>query len=1151
MSDASRVDQIIADYLAAADAGHAPDRAALLAAHPDLADELQAFFADADRLDRIAPPAGGTIAFAEASPAEAPTLAPATPPDLVGSRVRYVGDYELLDEIARGGMGVVYKARQVSLNRVVAVKMILSGQFASAADVRRFRTEAEAAACLDHPNIVPIYEVGEFEGQQYFSMGYVEGGSLADRLASGPLPPRDAVALVRPLAEAVQFAHDRGVVHRDLKPGNILLAGVRSQESGVRDQGSEIASLTPDACLLTPKITDFGLAKHVQKGDGPTATGDILGTPAYMPPEQAGGTPALVGPLADVYSLGAVLYATLTGRPPYQAATPLDTLMKVLTDEPERPSKRNPAVPRDLETICLKCLEKRPDRRYGSARELADDLGRFLAGEPVRARPAGRLRRTGVWLRKRPWAVSGIVSLALLVAACLSYGLWAEIRERGWTILLLKARVARQGPAAERGRALELLQRAASIRPDHRLFEEALSVFGAEELGPRTLFPRDGSGDDPLKPADRARLLEPFTWDRAGRRLFLPGAEFDAATGRCTPLTVTGAGPAIADPTGAALAAVDAQGKVVLVDRATGRRQRIDRRVLDLKALRFSPDGRRLAVVTTSKGPTTDQQLELWDVAGEGPPVVVAGPVPGRVTMRSNDGTQVWLAEWVVRFSADGERLAWWHPGRQAVAVSRAGSGRVVAEIPVPPDTDPPQALALCPDGSQIAWREGPREGSGDVLPQLVIRDVATGGVVRRLPTIGRSTRLAPLAYTPDGRFIVGREWGHLFALSPETQRGTYSVPPTSQSIDRVLVWDPVTGELIAWFVGASFAEGQGPGGELAIVRGHGEWDVSPLAVETLRPKDLTDLAARVTESGLGPSMRLPESLSFFRLDPLNVGWPALLAFLAFMTVNASSLERYRHGRAMPPALAKVAALVGGVAVVWALMRLLAVFDVPDWSAQEVLFASVGTFITTAMGANAVWYGVRNLHSARSGDNTPVIKPMAPMAQIDRAGAWGARVLVACQPAWLLFVFIAALDGNALRLGLAGIVLSGAIGSFLLITMLGVPLALFAYQLAARWPALGAPRLCAWLAHPRVATVVWTLTALTAAGYLTLGVERRIADRAWENLSAPSWGLDFALTVGPTTLRSLALTVAVVVLVVSLARLWQIARTPRSIGMRH
>ena len=259
-------------------------------------------------------------------------------------RVRYFGDYELLRVIARGGMGVVYRARQVSLNRPVALKMILAGQLASNDDVKRFYLEAEAAANLDHPGIVPIYEVGQHKGQHFFSMGFVEGQSLAQRLADGPLPPREAAALMVKVAEAIEYAHGRGVIHRDLKPGNILL-----DRNGY------------------PRVTDFGLAKKLQGDSGLTGSGQIMGTPSYMPPEQAGGKRGEVGPAADVYALGATLYALITGRPPFQAATAMDTVRQVISDEPIPPRRLNPAADRDIETICLKCLEKEPARRYASA----------------------------------------------------------------------------------------------------------------------------------------------------------------------------------------------------------------------------------------------------------------------------------------------------------------------------------------------------------------------------------------------------------------------------------------------------------------------------------------------------------------------------------------------------------------------------------------------------------------------------------------------------------------------------------------------------------------------------------------------------------------------------------------------------------------
>lgn len=299
-----------------------------------------------------------------------------------GTEIRHFGDYELLEEIARGGMGVVYKARQVRLNRVVALKMILAGQLASAEDVQRFHTEAEAAANLDHPGIVPIFEVGQHNGQHYFSMGFVEGESLAHGLRNGPIPPREAAILVKKVAEAIGYSHSRGVIHRDLKPANVLL-----------DRYGE------------PRVTDFGLAKKVVGDSNLTASGQILGTPAYMPPEQAAGRIHQIAAQADIYSLGALIYALITGRPPFQADNHLDTLMQVIEQEPAPPRLLNPKVDQDLETICLKCLEKDPAHRYASAQALAEDLGRFVEGESINVKSLNLLDRVARSLQRSKYDV--------------------------------------------------------------------------------------------------------------------------------------------------------------------------------------------------------------------------------------------------------------------------------------------------------------------------------------------------------------------------------------------------------------------------------------------------------------------------------------------------------------------------------------------------------------------------------------------------------------------------------------------------------------------------------------------------------------------------------------------------------------------------
>lgn len=323
--------------------------------------------------------------------------------------VQYFGDYELLEEIARGGMGVVYKARQTSLNRIVAVKMILAGGLASDAEVKRFHTEAEAAANLQHPNIVAIHEIGQHEGQNYFSMDYVEGRNLAELTQGAPLAPLVAARFVKIIAEAVHHAHQRGTLHRDLKPQNVLIDSL--------DQ---------------PRVTDFGLAKRVG-GDGElTRTGAVMGSPAYMPPEQAAGRQDLVGPQSDVYSIGAILYHLLTGHAPFVAENAMVTLRKVLEEEAVPPSKRNPRTPKDLETICLKCLEKRPERRYHSARELAEELGRFQDETPILARPASRLRKVWNWTARNPWALTGASSIVVLGLIGLAYGLWEHNKYLLW-----------------------------------------------------------------------------------------------------------------------------------------------------------------------------------------------------------------------------------------------------------------------------------------------------------------------------------------------------------------------------------------------------------------------------------------------------------------------------------------------------------------------------------------------------------------------------------------------------------------------------------------------------------------------------------------------------------------------------------------------
>jgi tetratricopeptide (TPR) repeat protein len=397
-----------------------------------------------------------------------------------------VAGYEILDELGKGGMGIVFKARQVRLDRIVALKMMLThGPFVRADDRRRFRTEAEAVARLHHPNIVQIFEVGDHRGMPFFSLEFCPGGTLDAQLDGTPWDGRRAAALIHTLAEAVQHAHEHGIVHRDLKPANVLLA-----EDG------------------TPKISDFGLAKKIDE-EGHTRTGAIMGTPGYMAPEQAGGHVGDIGPGTDIFALGAMLYELLTGRPPFRAATVMDTVQQVLHNDPVAPRALQPGTPRDLETVCLKCLEKEPRKRYGSARELADDLRHFLRDEPIRARPAGRVERVVRWCRRRPAvaALCGVILAAVL--AGVGAVPWHVGRLRG-ALDQAQAQRREEVRAAARGflrQGEEALERK-DLRQARDSFVQADSHIGDEDAE------ADG-GLDVLRGDARRRLGEMDARDRA------------------------------------------------------------------------------------------------------------------------------------------------------------------------------------------------------------------------------------------------------------------------------------------------------------------------------------------------------------------------------------------------------------------------------------------------------------------------------------------------------------------------------------------------------------------------------------------------------------------------------------------------------------
>jgi hypothetical protein len=1076
------LDDVIAAYLKAVETGAPPSPQSVISQYPAFAKELSAFFADQQGFLRLAEPIRAAVAGA--------------PP--LGTEIRYFGDYQLLEEIARGGMGVVYLARQMSLNRLVALKMILTGTLASSAAVQRFRNEAEAAANLDHPNIVPIYEVGEHEGQQYFSMGLVEGGSLADRLdKSGPLPPRAAAELVKLLAEAIAFAHDRGVIHRDLKPSNVLLDA----------QGK-------------PKVSDFGLAKRIQKIDGLTMTGDVLGTPGYMPPEQAAGTVDLVGPSADIYSLGAILYAILTGRPPFRATSPFQTLHLVLTDEPVRPSHLKSSVPRDLETICMKCLEKNPRRRYDTASALAEDLGRYLADEPVHARPAGPVRRSIAWLKKRPWAVSTIAGVVLLLFDCGAYGLWAEIRDRGWAIQILQARVARLSSPSQSGVALAHLQHAARIRSDYRLLQEAVDLFASDPAF-RRVYPCEPRESNKQPVSDAIKHTEhpvPMIWDRDGRRLYSRGMELDTESGRSSPLFVEGAGPAIADPTGTYLVAIGANGKIVVVERASGRRRSIDRHVDDFDSLRFAADGRSLAVLSRSENSGDKRRLELWKMNEDAPPILLAGSIAGTFLMS---------------FSGDSRQIAWWYPARQSIAVARTQDGSAVAEPALPPSTFPLLGMVLNSNGTQVAWSE--RGWMLDTIAQQVtIEDVSTGAIIGRLPCTGRKAMVEELAFSPDDRFLFGNEWN---------AGGNRSLPLSFWKSNRILMWELKSGELVLCLTGKGFARGLGAQGELAVFRPTPSGDDSQIQV--YRP---ADLVARVAEAGLRPPAH-GTKLDQWRQTRAAFqwfGWPTLLAFIAFFVVSSSSLERFRYGQAMPAGLARVTAVLGVLAIGWQLIRMLSVFDLADWTDRDLGVAIFCSIMPVTMGMVAVWYSVRNLSSVLRGDNVPVIRPLTTVEEFDRLNQQANQWLLVTWAGGLLFVFTAGIDGSVPSFGLLGILIFVGVAGFVLVTMLLAPLSLYGKLAAKRWPVPGIERLQAWLAEPNVALGLWTCGAFIAGIYVLMGVRHRVTDRAWVRFPIWNWGMNFDLLLKRETLGSAAFAAAVVLLTVALTNVYRIAANTKA-----
>jgi WD40 repeat protein len=776
-----RVNEAIATYLEAAQAGRPPAADTFLARYPELDTELRQFLEGRQQFVQAAG------ALAAASPA-APTQGVAAQSQDTSNLgiVRYFGDYELLQEIARGGMGVVYKARQVSLNRVVALKMILTGHFASPQDVQRFRREAQDAAKLDHPNIVPIYEIGEHQGQHYFSMKLVEGCNLGTKVDELVRAPRDAVRLIALTARAVHHAHQRGLLHRDLKPANVLLGNT---EQGLQNSDTSASAVSPVPCNLSPLVTDFGLAKRVQGDPGQTQSGAIVGTPSYMAPEQAAASKVLTTAV-DIYSLGAVFFELLTGRPPFRAETSLETILQVVEREPPRPRSLNPKVDRDLETVCLKCLEKEPAKRYGSAEALAEDLERWLAGEPVQARPAGTAERILKWARRRP-AVAALAGLVVLVGALGAGGIvWK------WRDALDAEQVALNKAYAEEQAKLEA-QRAGE--------EEARARFAEAEARKKEELAK--------KEALKARDQEKDARERVQKERDAKDRALTRAEGLRLATEATAA--RASDPGLALLLAMESVRRVsnpltwnVLYDALGDNRQQhtLVGHKSPLRSAQFSPDGRW--VLTTADKEQSGSSARIWDAAtGKLRAAWKAYEMPIGVAAFSPDGKRVAAA-------LEGYSFAYYEDGKLPAKLLFTDRPIYVWDPITGKDllhlrghTDRVVSVRFSPDGSKIV------SGSWDNTAR--IWDAATGKPLQVLK--GHECSVRSALFSPDGRRVLtlssGRSDGSFHHLGDEFKEAAAKAQ-----------MDPGPQDRVPWALGGGSSHGSmSTGGEEYQAR---VWDV-------------------------------------------------------------------------------------------------------------------------------------------------------------------------------------------------------------------------------------------------------------------------------------------------------------------------------------
>jgi WD40 repeat protein len=748
------LDLIYQEFLLREERGEQPQPAEYLRRFPHLADQLQIQFA----VDRaLAPRSQGWSTPARSLAAQADSIPAGVAP---AGGLPDVPGYELLGKLGRGGMGVVYLARHLALDRVVALKMILSGAHAGSDEVNRFRREAAAVARLRHPNVVQIYEIGEAEGLPFLALEYVAGGSLAQHLGGKPQPARAAAGLLATLARTMHAVHQEGLVHRDLKPGNVLLAACGLAGAA----GGEPAR--PQAADVVPKITDFGLVKRLEGATAATQSGAIVGTPEYMAPEQAVGRLGDLTPRADVYSLGAILYEMLTGRAPFRGETYLDVLSQLLADEPLPPSRLQPKCPRDLETICLKCLEKEPRKRYATALALAEDLERFTTDRPILARPASRVERLWRWCRRNPaLATAGTlttVALLAVTALAVAFGFFqaaaaahSRQQEQAKDAALRKAqrlnarlfldeglRLCEQGDVAT---GLFWLVRALDLAPDDPELDETLrrSLAGwggdcnavrpplaheaavtAAALSPDGRLALTGSEDN------TARLWDTSTSRPVGRPLRHPGKVLAVAFSPDGKTFATGC----ADQT-ARLWETDSGKLLGSVSHPGGCQHAV-----------FSPDGKLL--LTTG----ADGAARLWDSATRQP----ACPPLGHG-----------FAVLAVAFSRDGKYLL----TGGGNYTRKQGEGRVWEvstgkRLAVLPHQDQVNAVALSPDGKTALT------GSWDKTARLW--DVPSGQA--RGEPLQHKSDVHAVAFSPDGKTFVTATPDNALTWNADSRRPVWNL---------------------------------------------------------------------------------------------------------------------------------------------------------------------------------------------------------------------------------------------------------------------------------------------------------------------------------------------------------------------------------------